>query len=75
MRCSRQFARRIVVALVSTVLVARNRDARPQRDLAADTLDALGNKIPEKWEGLTIGPRVSDGSYVNFAAIAKSPPS
>jgi hypothetical protein len=33
-------------------------------DLAADSLAALGNKVPEKWEGLTIGPRLPDGSYV-----------
>jgi len=36
-------------------------------NLAADTLVALGNKVPEKWEGLTIGPRLSDGSYVMLA--------
>jgi len=36
-------------------------------DLDADTLAALGNKSPEKWEGLTIGPRLSDGSYVLIA--------
>ena len=32
--------------------------------ISADTLAALGNKSPEKWEGLTIGPRLSDGSFV-----------
>jgi Esterase-like activity of phytase len=36
-------------------------------DLAADTLLALGNKSPEKWEGLAIGPQLSDGSYVMIA--------
>jgi hypothetical protein len=36
-------------------------------NLAADTLVALGNKVPEKWEGLTIGPRLGDGSYVMLA--------
>ncbi len=32
--------------------------------LAADTLTELGNKVPEKWGGLAIGPRLKDGSYV-----------
>jgi hypothetical protein len=36
----------------------------PFLDLAADTLPELGNKVPEKWEGLAIGPRLKDGSYV-----------
>jgi hypothetical protein len=36
-------------------------------DLAANTLPALGNKSPEKWEGLAIGPRLADGSYVVLA--------
>ena len=33
-------------------------------DLAANTLTALGNKSPEKWEGLAIGPQLANGSYV-----------
>ena len=33
-------------------------------DLAANTLAALGNKSPEKWEGLAIGPQLANGSYV-----------
>jgi hypothetical protein len=33
-------------------------------DLAANTLPELGNKVPEKWEGLAVGPRLKDGSYV-----------
>ncbi len=36
----------------------------PFLDLTADTLPELGNKVPEKWEGLAIGPRLKDGSYV-----------
>lgn len=36
-------------------------------DLAANTLPALGNKSPEKWEGLAIGPRLADGTYVVLA--------
>jgi len=32
--------------------------------ISANTLAALGNKSPEKWEGLTIGPHLADGSFV-----------
>lgn len=42
--------------------VAKN--AVPFLDLAANTLPELGNKVPEKWEGLTIGPQLKDGGYV-----------
>jgi hypothetical protein len=33
-------------------------------DLDANTLPALGNKSPEKWEGLAIGPQLTDGSFL-----------
>jgi hypothetical protein len=36
-------------------------------DLDADTLPALGNKSPEKWEGLAIGPRLANGDYLVLA--------
>jgi hypothetical protein len=36
-------------------------------DLDANTLAALGNKSPEKWEGLAIGPRLSNGKYLILA--------
>lgn len=36
-------------------------------DLAANNLPALGNKSPEKWEGLAIGPRLANGNYVVLA--------
>lgn len=36
-------------------------------DLDADTLSALGNKSPEKWEGLAIGPKLADGSFLVLA--------
>ena len=36
-------------------------------DLGADTLAALGGVSPEKWEGLAIGPRLADGSYLVLA--------
>ena len=38
--------------------------ATPWIDLDAVTLAALGNVSPEKWEGLAIGPRLADGSYL-----------
>lgn len=36
-------------------------------DLDADTLAAMGNRSPEKWEGLAIGPKLADGSFVLLA--------
>ena len=39
----------------------------PVLDLAANALPELGNKVPEKWEGLAIGPQLKDGSYLMLA--------
>lgn len=45
----------------------------PWLDLAAantlqhPSLAALGRVSPEKWEGLTVGPRLNDGSYLMLA--------
>lgn len=39
----------------------------PILDLDYDTLAALGKKSPEKWEGLAIGPKLADGSYLLLA--------
>lgn len=39
----------------------------PWIDLAANTLPQLGNRSPEKWEGLAIGPRLADGGYLILA--------
>lgn len=39
----------------------------PWLDLAANTLPAIGNKAPEKWEGLAIGPRLKHGNYLMLA--------
>jgi hypothetical protein len=41
----------------------------PILDLGANTLTAMGNKVPEKWEGLAIGPRLDDDdrSFVMLA--------
>lgn len=36
-------------------------------DLDANTLAALGNKSPEKWEGLAVGPKLADGRYLILA--------
>jgi hypothetical protein len=47
--------------------------ATPWLDLAATatladpSLAKLGGVSPEKWEGLTVGPRLSDGSYLVLA--------
>ncbi len=40
-------------------------------DLAANTLDALGNLVPEKWEGLTIGQKLADGLLGLDAALRR----
>lgn len=39
----------------------------PWLDLAADTLPEIGNKVPEKFEGLAIGPRLKGGNYLMLA--------
>jgi hypothetical protein len=36
-------------------------------DLDRDTLAALGNKSPEKWEGLAVGPQLANGQYLILA--------
>ena len=36
-------------------------------DLDANTLAALGNKSPEKWEGLAVGPQLANGQYLVLA--------
>lgn len=41
--------------------------AAPFLDLTLDTLPELGSKVPEKWEGLAVGPKLKDGSYVLVA--------
>jgi hypothetical protein len=41
--------------------------AMPFLDLAANTLPAPGDKVPEKWEGLAIGPRLKNGDYLLLA--------
>ena len=41
--------------------------ATPFMSLDADTLAAFGNRVPEKLEGLSIGPQLNDGSYLMLA--------
>jgi len=36
-------------------------------DLDANTLAALGNRSPEKWEGLAVGPKLANGQYLVLA--------
>lgn len=45
--------------------VAKN--TTPFIDLDANTLDQLGKRSPEKWEGLAIGPELLDGEYLILA--------
>jgi hypothetical protein len=40
------------------------KSSTPFFSIDANTLAAFGNRVPEKWEGLTIGPRLSDGQYM-----------
>jgi hypothetical protein len=47
-------------------VVAVNKGAKVI-DLDANTLAALGNRSPEKWEGLAVGPRLANGQYVILA--------
>lgn len=47
-----------------TSFTAVTKASTPWIDLDAVTLAALGNVAPEKWEGLAIGPRMADGSYL-----------
>jgi hypothetical protein len=48
-------------------VVGVTKSANPVIDLAANTLSALGNKVPEKWEGLAIGPQLANGKYMILA--------
>ena len=49
------------------VFVAVSKNSLPFIDLAANTLPQLGGRVPEKWEGLTIGPKLNDGTYLLLA--------
>jgi hypothetical protein len=43
------------------------KSATPFFSIDANTIAAFGGRVPEKWEGLTIGPRLSDGQFVILA--------
>lgn len=47
--------------------VAVSKNASPLLNLAADTPAAFGGRSPEKWEGLTVGPQLADGSFLLLA--------
>lgn len=49
------------------VFTAVSKNTTPFIDLDANTLAELGNTSPEKWEGLSIGPKLNDGSYLLLA--------
>ncbi len=53
-------------ATLPTGVVAVGKSAKVI-DLDADTLAALGNKSPEKWEGLAVGPKLTTGKYLVLA--------
>ncbi len=46
---------------------AATKTSTPFLDLGANTLAALGGAVPEKFEGLAIGPRLDDGSFLTLA--------
>lgn len=52
------------MALVAGAVYTKVKKSGPVLDLDANTLAALGNKAPEKFEGLAIGPRLNNGSYL-----------
>ncbi len=52
---------------VGAVFTAVSKDAIPFINLAANTLSELGGRVPEKWEGLTVGPRLNDRTYLLLA--------
>jgi len=43
------------------------KSATPFLDLGTNTLAEVGNRVPEKWEGLAIGPQISAGIYLLLA--------
>lgn len=52
---------------IGATFTAVSKNTTPFIDLAANTLSALGGKSPEKWEGLAIGPKLNDGSFLLLA--------
>ena len=52
-----------VIFLSNTDCPSVTKNPTPFLDLGANTLPALGNRVPEKWEGLAIGPRLRDDEH------------
>lgn len=52
------------IPLVAGSVYTKVKKSGPVLDLDANTLAALGGKAPEKFEGLAIGPRLNNGSYL-----------
>jgi hypothetical protein len=48
-------------------VVAVGKAGTPFLDLGADTLAEVGGRVPEKWEGLAIGPQLANGSFLMLA--------
>lgn len=48
-------------------LLPVTKSATPFLSLDANTIAAFGGKVPEKMEGLAIGPRLADGQYLILA--------
>ena len=55
------------INVTASVFSPVSKSATPYLDLGANTLAGIGNKVPEKLDGLAIGPRLNDGSYVILA--------
>lgn len=47
--------------------VAVTKSASSMLNLGANTPAAFGGRSPEKWEGLTVGPQLADGSFLLLA--------
>jgi len=43
------------------------KNSSPLIDLDVNTIAAFNNRSPEKWEGLAVGPRLNDGSFLLLA--------
>jgi hypothetical protein len=48
-------------------VVPVSKSASPLLNLAANTLSELAGRSPEKWEGLSVGPQLNDGSFLLLA--------
>lgn len=58
---------RTVLTNTNCAELSVTKNPTPFLDLATNTLPDLGNKVPEKWEGLAIGPQLNGGSHLLLA--------